>query len=416
MEIEQAQKHLWASGDGGLILLIGSSPLPNLIAAAALRPPRLALICSPDTERGVDRLLRVLRESYEPSIKKFGPSDHLTLRDPYRAAWVREDLQPHARELSRFALLYTGGTKIMAVHVYEVWAEAGGSPEHACYLSDRDGLLRFDDDTLVDILKGVHLDVASLADLHGLTELTCEEVCPKPGPYGGPPRPSGEDALVALQAVLAAPSLAPKLYKLGSIERDGRDECVESRKDIQEGRELHALLPGLSIARLDSSLNRSAIKAWSRFLRGTWLEGAVADFVCRAAPEIPAMTNRQQTTRNVVARLPGGRTFELDVAHVWGPRLYGISCTTVGAEEKKGELAKTKGKVFEVVVRSRQLGGDLARSAVVSLHNDTERDHLRHEMPEEWVGDQHPPEIFGISDIREWQGGNLRSLQKWLRS
>ncbi|MGH2732444.1 MAG: hypothetical protein ACRDJG_05825 [Actinomycetota bacterium] len=414
MEIEQAQKRLWASGDGGLILLIGSSPLPNLIAAAALKPPGLALICSPDTERGVGRLLRVLRGSYEPAIKKFGPSDHLTLRDPYRAASVREDLEPHTRDLSRFALLYTGGTKIMAVHVYQVWAEAGGAPEHACYLSDRDGLLRFDDDTLVDILKDVHLDVASLADLHGFTELTCEEVRPEPASHGGPPRPG--DTQVVLQAVLAAPSLAPKLYELGSIKRDGRCECVESRKDLQEGRELHALLPGLSIARLDSSLNRSAIKAWGRFLRGTWLEGAVADFVCRAAPEIPATTNRQRTTRNVVAKLPGGKTFQLDVAHVWGPRLYGISCTTGGAEKQRGELAITKGKVFEVVVRSRQLGGDLARSAVVSLHNDMERDQLRHEMPEEWVGDQHLPEIFGISDIREWQGGNLRSLQRWLRS
>lgn len=49
-------------------------------------------------------------------------------------------------------LFYAGRTKPMGVHTYQVWSEHGGRPERACYLSDREAILRFD-------AGGVELDI-----------------------------------------------------------------------------------------------------------------------------------------------------------------------------------------------------------------------------------------------------------------
>jgi len=112
------------------------------------------------------------------------------------------------------------------------------------------------------------------------------------------------------------------------------------------------------------------------------------------------------------------RNFEIDVAAVRGHRLYVISCTTTS------NLATCKGKLFEVSMRARQLGGDLARSAVVCLLNGSDKkgpyiDQLRCDVEDTWDA-SNTPKAFGYDDLQEWAGvaggAGAESLKKWLES
>lgn len=75
-------------------------------------------------------------------------------------------------------------------------------------------------------------------------------------------------------------------------------------------------------------------------------------------------------------------------------------------------------------MRARQLGGDLARSAVVCLLNGSDTkgpyvDQLRHDIEDIWDA-PNTPKVFGYDDLREWAGiaggAGTESLKKWLES
>ena len=113
-----------------------------------------------------------------------------------------------------------------------------------------------------------------------------------------------------------------------------------------------------------------------------------------------------------------GREFEVDVVLVRGHRLYVISCT------KKKQLSECKQKLFEVAIRARHLGGDLARSALVCLLDGGDNkgpyvDQLRNDIADIW-GATNTPEAFGLDDLKEWEGVNgkpkLNTLRDWLES
>ena len=51
-----------------LILLVGSNPLPNYLAACALRPRRIALVHTAETKDAKDRLRRELERTLCKSV------------------------------------------------------------------------------------------------------------------------------------------------------------------------------------------------------------------------------------------------------------------------------------------------------------------------------------------------------------
>jgi hypothetical protein len=115
---------------------------------------------------------------------------------------------------------------------------------------------------------------------------------------------------------------------------------------------------------------------------------------------------------------PRPAAFEIDVALIRRQRLYVLSCTT---DSKK---ARCKSKLFEVAMRARQMGGDLARSALVCFLDGDDAsgpyiDQLRSDIASLWEA-PNVPAVFGLADLREWAGGgdrpNLATLQKWLES
>jgi hypothetical protein len=146
---------------------------------------------------------------------------------------------------------------------------------------------------------------------------------------------------------------------------------------------------------------------------GRWLERWVANQVVTCVPESKPDVS-VHCTRNKQAR-----DFEVDVALIRGHRLFVASCTT------SRKLDRCKSKLFEVAMRARQMGGDLARSAVVCLLEGSDQqgrpyvELLRGDIASVWDA-PNVPRVFGLSDLREWAGTsaapNLGTLQEWLES
>ena len=59
------------------------------------------------------------------------------------------------------------------------------------------------------------------------------------------------------------------------------------------------------------------------------------------------------------------RGFELDVLAKYGYQICGISCGTAMKKERLSNTLKNKG--FEVILRSQEIGGEEARSVLVTL-------------------------------------------------
>jgi len=140
-----------------LVQLVGSSPVPVYLSAATLRPSQSVLVHTHQTRKIAKRLRSVLSG----------------LGIDSRLVSIEDATDPHAsqrimsRGMARGWLDYTGGTKVMAVHVHHAWKHRGGEASRACYVDGEAGVIRFDDGHTVRI--DAHLDLNLLACLHGLS-------------------------------------------------------------------------------------------------------------------------------------------------------------------------------------------------------------------------------------------------------
>lgn len=412
--LDTLRSRVWGEqvGPRRLTLLVGSSPLPNLIAALALAPDEVALICSEKTAGPAQLLVGAIKNRLpETTTVSFGDPGRLVLPDAHHPAWIRAAVEQHAMNLAGSVLFYAGGTKTMATHVHGVLtsaALASGRRLRACYLADATGQLLFDDGYVCTVLDEVTCSLEELAYLHGITDLAADP----PDLRLEEGRPTTRDAELLWLAASADPGFAGALFRALTVAETGKpakpkDLARPCTPSAARRPALPALPGGLSLRTDLMDLSANKAERWIKFLRGTWFEVIVCRLLAAAQPG-------RETGRSVKGTMASGRTFELDAAQVGGARLYAVSCTI--AAEHRGDRAHTKLKAFEVERRAKQLGGDLARSVVVSLHSRSTCVELEHELAAVWRGDEPPPCVFGIDDLREWTGGTMHSLSEWLLS
>ena len=152
---------------GSLVLLVGENTLPNYLAAMVLKPrDKIFLFYSkmtkkPATEEPAKRLKKVLKER----IKE----ERLEIIDCYieepwsaskvRAAYDKAEI-PEGSHLN-----YTGGTTVMAVHIYEKWKKENNSFCEASYIDGENGKIYFTRGHSIDI--DVSIDFETLFRLQG---------------------------------------------------------------------------------------------------------------------------------------------------------------------------------------------------------------------------------------------------------
>jgi hypothetical protein len=333
-----------------LIATVGSSPLPVVVAARHQHPQRVILLYTADVQEVVQRVAdHVRRKLDECEI----PSP-IEIRHFQTAAGIHDDLKDLSRhwsepdeDWSRMGLAYTGGTKLMAVHIHAFWREKGGLPRHGCYLGP-DGRLCFDDGrwTPESDLPSLTLDEQCLLHL-GQTPQTTNNAHTNP---------ESRDLAAAVHRYVCA--------------HGWQGYGKELKKRQTTGTEAIADMLGVAHGLLEQQRNRT------KFLEGDWLEVWLASQLTaiRGDDGEPLFDEVAQSVR--VDRNPN---FEIDVVATRGYRLFYFSCTAKGSDKE------AKWKFFEALHRSARVGGEHARAAVVCLHENPTQ-VLRTVQAEHWPG------------------------------
>jgi hypothetical protein len=181
----------------------------------------------------------------------------------------------------------------------------------------------------------------------------------------------------------------------------GRDLNETVAKDVHIP-DIFPIIGGKLIKDLKEEWGRKA-KSIAKWLHGRWLD----DYVHYCATKAGEKTNVHQVVSSLSPQ--GIVNFEVDVAAMQGYRMFAISVTTVARKN----LAKLK--LFEVMVRARQMGGDEAKVALVSFGENPEE--LEKEVGEQLMligqhiekGWQSPVRVFGIRELPYLED----HLQKW---
>ena len=157
-----------------------------------------------------------------------------------------------------------------------------------------------------------------------------------------------------------------------------------------------------------ADLPKKQRKTWAKFLSGIWLEDALAEIIAKTLP------SGETLVQGIFFKKPGVKPdFEIDLIVIRKNRLFCLSCTTEARSEALG-----KGKVFEVNHRATQIGGDLARSCVVSLLPASKVSELNGNLQQAW-GSPVQPKIWSIDDCQQWLNDFLKgtpspTLAAWL--
>ena len=385
-----------------LLLLVGTNPLPNLVAARLLLKEKgtLHLIHSQDTALVAQRLYEFLTPDYAvkmpPAVKEAEAED------------VERGIAEQVRALQgSVGLHYTGGTKVMSVHAYRAVERAlqrAASPPVFSYLDASSFELRIDPGWHEKVLLAVRPKLKDLVRLHACR---LQRNSPK-----------GADAIVLPRTAAALAQAAPdgglQVWRawcnseLRPIARAGNkwkrnrqlpDAILTLPDDPVLAPAMETLQAELGLPRgggellldpnkLDWPFRKRKLSYLCQWLDGEWLEQYVlAQIVAVAdACQIHDSGMSLNTDRDVSAF-----DFEFDVAAMRGYQFFGISCTT---DER---LAKSK--LFEAYIRARHLGGDEARIGLISGSSKT--DKLEQQVTQSWeaqgkirvFGPQHLPQL-----------------------
>lgn len=361
-----------------LFLLVGSNPLPNFLASIILNPQSICFFYTDESQPVKNYLEKALNKRFfnrylnAPSQKILDATDASGIRDVFRKSFDSVSEQDH--------LHYTGGTKVMAAQARIAFENALGYSEQAdkcsSYIDERKGLMRFDDGGYIEIPKNLKMTMAEILELHGFDIISICQL--QNGPV------FEQNITNIAQAVCESPGLI---------------------KDLNRG-------PVEKYSELIPALNAQIVREYQdRFQKGKWLEDYVGGLIRNIAKEADICIGLKSLRTNK-------RDFEIDIALTLGYRLFVITCTT------KLKLQDCKLKIFEAAMRASQLGGDLARSAIVCLVDGGDekgpyKKQLEDDVRKIWAS-SNTPEIFSLADLKEWAGIdgpiNIITLKNWLKS
>ncbi|HOV91202.1 MAG TPA: hypothetical protein PKW07_10900 [Syntrophorhabdaceae bacterium] len=362
-----------------LVLLVGTNPLPNLVVADYfLKTPnsveKIYLIHSESrgyqkgTLEEAIRLEEILKERHSDRKGLF-PLQKISLSDVSNAREIRQDLKD--KLLSKLPngckihLNYTGGTKAMGIHVYDTLKEARGISEKSFSYLDARTFRIVDDDkgiTTEDLRDTTKITFSEMIRLHGLERKNKDKDTSE-----------FSDTLNFFKSLIEIEKDSLDTYfndydrklfenKKGGLAEKIKDLKEETKQTQISGKLLEAFkaLPedwrffdsnGVYVEPKDKN-----IKSPLMYLDGIWLEDYVYEVLKEGYPDLDFYKNweiKKEEWR------PDSK-FEIDVIALRGYQLIGISCTTADI------LSLCKSKGFEILLRTRQIGGDEAKAVLVT--------------------------------------------------
>ncbi|MBX9685132.1 MAG: hypothetical protein K2X27_00445 [Candidatus Obscuribacterales bacterium] len=357
-----------------LIALVGGNPLPIAVSAELLLKPggTLTLLHSPDSSAVAQRLIAVLKNRPFFEAVRFDPRELDESSPNIIRKRVTEVLSKNAGK--SMGLDYTGGTKAMAAHAYAIFekhCQENSQQAVSSYLDARNHSLR------TELLKnGVHtpkkvylsnsvkIFMKEMMALHGWST--------QENPFQS--RPLLPSSAMKLTQIFADTSEIWKTWLVGEVEgkcfKDGKKQYkskthlkAQTLNFTSENAQIQEVfaaitaelgLTGTQICAVQDAAGSA--ENFCDWLRGEWLESAVAQCLC-------GMTdlNFNEVCFDINTRDP---QIQLDVAAVRGHQAFFVSCTT----DSKKDL--TKSKLLEIRFRAKQLGGDEAAYCLVCCYKD----------------------------------------------
>lgn len=418
-----------------LFLLVGENPLPNYVAARLLLEDTgtVHLVYTTQTKKRADLLkaeLTKLNITVKPVELGDSSADGCKIRNK-----IKENIKTPKGKLlleGRIGLNYTGGTKAMAVHAYQIFVELELDDAVFSYLDSIKLQMCIED---INNKKTASIPSAlaicpepKLEQILGLHNLSWKEnkepiyksqfpeaakefiklydgnhseiiqgwkdwcqILEKGKDQENGGYKTDEKLIAKLKIIEVISSNKSEKQKIPDdlkniLKEYFPDEDInlylsKDKKEVTIPPKIQSILKdnwqidyteeiNLQLIKNKYQINISDIYEW---LNNGWLE----DYVMWQVEQISKNYNIHEIKRSIHIEDPNKERkkdqFEFDVAFLRGYQLFGISCTI---EHRHKDL---KQKLFEAYLRAKQLGGDEARVALVCCY-DTDSDNLKQEL------------------------------------
>jgi hypothetical protein len=397
-----------------LVLLIGTNPLPNYVVAEFFleNSSNLKNIFLMHSEKGdfqegtLEQALNlemVLKKKYEGRINF--PLEKIALSDVSNATKTRNDLIkdfiPNLNRLKNFTLHlnYTGGTKVMCVHVYRFIEQ-----EMKRYIQSRistsfsyfDGrsfkIVDDSSDSFIsnDLRKDTDISFDDILELHGFRRRNEPVLIVK--------YPSTMKVLQNQIDSGNEVNLKNHLKNFYEKYRNIDKKLLPENLNNIDNPVIKSMMAECKFYDDDGYLNTSTIEeklgGFVNFFNGIWLEDYIHYLLYTGVKPKDSSIMVEKDWRIDKEKEKWKTYFQLDVILKKGFQLTGISCTV---EEKK-DSCKQKG--FEIIHRTRQIGGDESKAIVVTFLDDSNAEAVQEELQKDSGCREGQVLVFGIKDLK----------------
>lgn len=389
-----------------LCLLVGTNPLPNYVVMKHLKDSydKFFLIYSEENrnQRGTGIYAQKLQEVLDGlsgKIERWSLPDVSDSRSIYKHM---SELFKKPGELDEIHLNYTGGTKAMAVHVYEFLKENYQEKFVYSYLDARNFELVVYEGTSKGAgkirercyLRKVGISIENLLKLHN-----CDNMA-----LGKKIEFSAENKKnINFDFDKEELEIYKKIRTILSNSAD-RDILIEMFKNDSLEKMFAYLAEKNRRDSWDDLLDLIGEKDLKNFRGGKWLEFYIFHQLRETLGKKDIESFNLSLGMNLQARkkLPspkgasqGGKDFEIDVFIIAGYQFIGISAAT------KTDKKACKLKGFEIAHRVRQIGGDESRAFLVTTLSPEVAKDVEDELFYETGSDSGKVKVFGIDDLAD---------------
>ncbi len=386
-----------------LFLLVGGNPLPNYVAAQlmAKQDADIFLLATPDTVGVAKRLKTKLQQVMSRAhVQVYIIPEVGGFEIEYELLAILEKESPRI-DGRRLGLNYTGGTKEMAVHVYDRIQDK--YPKGVFSYLDAHSLcmiisVEAQSTQRPSVTLAVEPTLQDLWELHGLVPDTS-----KPAPTQ---TPRHKEIVQSIAKVHSTAAGFRKWRRWLSALRS--TEVVPTADEYEELQPFSAQLAAAcgteqpTAAQVAALFEQSTLRKSDAFLRGYWLE----EWTLWSLLPVCQRLNLRHWTKGLhlkqdpstISEEKAPPSFELDVVALRGYQFFLFSCIATEGMERTtddpaaGDRGEAKKHLFEAYMRARQVGGDEARVALVSCV--ARPDTLKAEVVHEWDA-KGKIEIFG---------------------
>lgn len=382
-----------------LILLVGTNPLPNLVVAKFFieknwKLKKIWFVYSNNTSTYKEEIKKSIQE-YEKTLsdrKKVSFEDEdIELSDVRNSKKIKREIKDKIVDKvdknSKIHLNYTGGTKAMVIHSYRTLENAFKENISFSYLDSEKFRIFDDEDDYIsnDLRESIKITFDEMIKLHNYEKSKKEDV-----------KSVINNSIPVIEEIFSNEDKFKEFFF--SENNSGYDrkmfenktkkgELAEKRSELEVSL-FEKFIPNAIFKKLLNSfpeeyklfdqnwklkekIDNKKIEFLIGFLDGKMLEYYVYKTLEEKNVLDLSKKNEFLLSSQVYKEKKGNQDIEIDLTFIKGYQLYAISCTT--SPDKS--VAKSKG--FEVIHRSKQLGGEEAKSILITTLDDDKKETLQ---------------------------------------